>query len=74
MLFQIGPLRCWPGGLCLSRSIGDMDVGEYIIPVPYVKQVKVWELLLRTIFYHAKVNFIRSVNDGCQGVCLLSYA
>ncbi|TYJ35136.1 hypothetical protein E1A91_A05G215900v1 [Gossypium mustelinum] len=37
---QIGPLRCWPGGLCLSRSIGDMDVGEYIVPVPYVKQVK----------------------------------
>ncbi|XP_039069937.1 probable protein phosphatase 2C 12 isoform X1 [Hibiscus syriacus] len=37
---QIGPLRCWPGGFCLSRSIGDMDVGEYIVPVPYVKQVK----------------------------------
>ncbi|KAA8528547.1 hypothetical protein F0562_035902 [Nyssa sinensis] len=37
---QIGPLRCWPGGLCLSRSIGDLDVGEYIVPVPYVKQVK----------------------------------
>ncbi|XP_015877834.1 probable protein phosphatase 2C 15 [Ziziphus jujuba] len=37
---EIGPLRCWPGGLCLSRSIGDMDVGEYIVPIPYVKQVK----------------------------------
>ncbi|XP_078154921.1 putative protein phosphatase 2C 12 [Carex rostrata] len=36
----IGPLRCWPGGLCLSRSIGDLDVGEYIVPVPHVKQVK----------------------------------
>lgn len=36
----IGPLRCWPGGLCLSRSIGDRDVGEFIVPVPYVKQVK----------------------------------
>lgn len=39
--FQIGPLRCWPGGLCLSRSIGDMDVGEFIVPIPHVKQVKV---------------------------------
>ncbi|KAJ3695689.1 hypothetical protein LUZ60_001066 [Juncus effusus] len=38
---EIGPLRCWPGGLCLSRSIGDIDVGEFIVPVPYVKQVKV---------------------------------
>ncbi|KAK9139264.1 hypothetical protein Scep_008945 [Stephania cephalantha] len=36
----VGPLRCWPGGLCLSRSIGDMDVGEYIVPIPHVKQVK----------------------------------
>lgn len=39
---EIGPLRCWPGGLCLSRSIGDMDVGEFIVPVPFVKQVKVY--------------------------------
>lgn len=38
---QVGPLRCWPGGLCLSRSIGDTDVGEFIVPVPHVKQVKV---------------------------------
>ncbi|KAG8082213.1 hypothetical protein GUJ93_ZPchr0014g47487 [Zizania palustris] len=37
---EIGPLRCWPGGLCLSRSIGDQDVGEFIIPVPFVKQIK----------------------------------
>ncbi|KMZ67342.1 putative Protein phosphatase [Zostera marina] len=37
---EIGPLRCWPGGLCLSRSIGDFDVGEYIVPIPHVKQVK----------------------------------
>ncbi|CAG7868378.1 unnamed protein product [Brassica rapa] len=36
----VGPLRCWPGGLCLSRSIGDTDVGEYIVPIPHVKQVK----------------------------------
>lgn len=37
---EIGPLRCWPGGLCLSRSLGDRDVGEFIVPVPYVKQVR----------------------------------
>ncbi|XP_024531793.1 probable protein phosphatase 2C 15 [Selaginella moellendorffii] len=37
---EYGPLRCWPGGLCLSRSIGDADVGEYIVAVPFVKQVK----------------------------------
>lgn len=37
---EIGPLRVWPGGLCLSRSIGDMDVGDYIVAVPHVKQIK----------------------------------
>ncbi|CAM6113827.1 unnamed protein product [Calypogeia fissa] len=37
---EIGPLRCWPGGLCLSRSIGDLDVGEFIVPIPFVKQIK----------------------------------
>ncbi|KAH1097065.1 hypothetical protein J1N35_013986 [Gossypium stocksii] len=37
---EIGPLRCWPGGLCLSRSIGDRDVGEFIVPVPYIKKIK----------------------------------
>lgn len=37
---EIGPLRVWPGGLCLSRSIGDTDVGEFIVPVPHVKQIK----------------------------------
>ncbi|GKB47537.1 probable protein phosphatase 2C 15, partial [Tanacetum coccineum] len=42
ILSEIGPLRCWPGGLCLSRSIRDMDVGEFIVPIPYVKKVKIW--------------------------------
>lgn len=37
---EIGPLRCWPGGLCLSRSIGDVDVGDFIVPIPHVKQIK----------------------------------
>ncbi|KAL5570267.1 hypothetical protein UlMin_026842 [Ulmus minor] len=37
---KIGPLRCWPGGLCLSRSIGDRNIGEYIVPVPYVKTLR----------------------------------
>ncbi|KAG0629465.1 hypothetical protein M758_1G106100 [Ceratodon purpureus] len=37
---EIGPLRAWPGGLCLSRTIGDIDAGQYIVPVPHVKQIK----------------------------------
>ncbi|GJZ57730.1 probable protein phosphatase 2C 5, partial [Tanacetum coccineum] len=27
---EVGPFRCWPGGLCLSQSIRDIDVGEFI--------------------------------------------
>ncbi|GAQ85788.1 Putative protein phosphatase 2C family protein [Klebsormidium nitens] len=38
---QVGPLRCWPGGLCVTRSIGDRDVGPSIIAVPHVRQVEV---------------------------------
>ncbi|XP_024381184.1 probable protein phosphatase 2C 12 [Physcomitrium patens] len=37
---EIGPIRVWPCGPCLSRSIGDLDVGDYIVAVPHVKQIK----------------------------------
>ncbi|PSC76687.1 putative phosphatase 2C 15 isoform X1 [Micractinium conductrix] len=37
----VGPLRIWPGGLCLSRAIGDFDVGDAVIPFPHVMQVMV---------------------------------
>lgn len=40
----VGPLRIWPGGLCVSRSIGDIDAGPEIVPVPHVKQVGCTEL------------------------------
>ena len=36
----VGPLRIWPGGLCLSRAIGDFDVGDSVIPFPHVMQVR----------------------------------
>jgi serine/threonine protein phosphatase PrpC len=35
----LGPLRVWPGGLCISRAIGDFDVGPSIIPFGHVTQV-----------------------------------
>ncbi|KAL4855356.1 putative protein phosphatase 2C 15 [Chlorella vulgaris] len=37
----VGPLRIWPGGLCLSRAIGDFDVGDSVIPFPHIMQVLV---------------------------------
>ncbi len=37
----LGPLRVWPGGLSISRAIGDFDVGPSIIPYGYVTQVMV---------------------------------
>lgn len=36
----VGPLRIWPGGLCLSRAIGDFDVGDSVIPFPHVMQAR----------------------------------
>ncbi|KAK5845190.1 hypothetical protein PVK06_001346 [Gossypium arboreum] len=38
--FHYIPFHLKPSHMKLSRSIGDMDVGEFIVPVPYVKQVK----------------------------------
>lgn len=40
-VLQIGPLRCWPGRLCLSRCIEHLDVEELIVLVPYIYEVKV---------------------------------
>nr|KAJ0214388.1 hypothetical protein LSAT_V11C400199100 [Lactuca sativa] len=44
MPFQIGPLKCWRGGLCISRSIGDRDLssagGRLVI-----SSVGVWDAL-----------------------------
>ncbi|KAJ0981495.1 hypothetical protein J5N97_009750 [Dioscorea zingiberensis] len=37
---EVGPLRGWPGGLCLSRTIGDMNASSVIVPIPHVKQIK----------------------------------
>ena len=34
----LGPLRVWPGGLCISRAIGDFDVGPSIVPFGHITQ------------------------------------
>lgn len=35
----IGPLRAWPGGIAMSRSLGDVDCGRHVLPVPHIRQV-----------------------------------
>lgn len=77
--FQIGPLRCWPGGLCLSRSIGDVDVGEYIVPIPHVKQVKVCHSNLCYMFmwnwwckiYITPLRMLNIIDEIHIGACLM---
>lgn len=34
-----GPLRLWPGGVAQARTVGDSDVGRYILPRPFVQTV-----------------------------------
>lgn len=36
-----GPLRAWPGGIAMSRSLGDIDCGPHVLPVPHVRQVAI---------------------------------
>jgi Protein phosphatase 2C len=35
----VGPLRVWPGGLAMSRSIGDAAAGAAVVSDPEVRQV-----------------------------------
>jgi len=60
----VGPLRIWPGGLCVSRSIGDSDAGPEIVPLPHVKQVLIPEQGCRVIM----------ASDGLWDILSLSKA
>lgn len=35
----VGPLRVWPGGLAMSRTIGDASGGDVVSATPDVRQV-----------------------------------
>eukprot|EP00210_Caulerpa_lentillifera_P006622 g6327.t1 len=35
----LGPVRVWPGGLAVSRSIGDADVSPHVLCIPQIRQV-----------------------------------
>lgn len=35
----VGPVRLWPGGIMVSRAIGDRDVGAILLPHPHIRQV-----------------------------------
>jgi len=37
----VGPLRVWPGGLAMSRTIGDAAAGGSVIPTPEVRQITI---------------------------------
>lgn len=35
----LGPLRVWPGGIAISRSLGDFECSQHVIPSPHITQV-----------------------------------
>eukprot|EP00884_Botryococcus_braunii_P009673 jgi/Botrbrau1/18707/Bobra.0386s0033.1 len=37
----VGPLRVWPGGLAMSRTLGDADAGPVVLADPEVRQVTI---------------------------------
>lgn len=51
----VGPLRAWPGGIAMSRSLGDIDCGPHILPMPHIRQV--------CIFFFGSFIFCLSVTD-----------
>lgn len=36
----VGPLRVWPGGLAMSRTIGDYEAGDAVTATPEIRQVR----------------------------------
>ena len=55
----------WPGGLALSRAIGDRDVGECIIAHPFVKQLRIPETAAVRIIIASD-----GVWDACDNVAV----
>lgn len=43
----VGPLRVWPGGLAMSRTLGDAPAGDVCTCEPDVRQVCCLEMLIR---------------------------
>lgn len=60
-----GPLRVWPGGLALSRAIGDRDVGDCIVAHPFVKQLRIPETAAVRIIIASD-----GVWDACDNVAV----
>lgn len=48
-----GVLRLWPGGLALSRCIGDFAVGKAVLPLPHIKQASAVPASWRHCFFGA---------------------
>lgn len=75
-MVQIGPLRAWPGGICLSRTIGDIDAGQCIVPVPHVKQIKVSQSpessLWPSLVIHNHATNKTAINN--PAICTCGYA
>ena len=80
---SVGPLRIWPGGLCPSRTIGDVDAGPGVVPVPHIKQILIPDQGCRLILAsdglwdncsHSKVvSACRnlSTNEAAQHLCAI---
>lgn len=44
-----GPLRAWPGGLAVSRSIGDADMTQHVLCVPHIRQLLIPQTGVRLV-------------------------
>lgn len=38
----LGPLRVWPGGIAISRSLGDFECSPQVIASPHITQVDLY--------------------------------
>jgi serine/threonine protein phosphatase PrpC len=76
---EVGPLRVWPGGLAMSRTLGDAEAGDLVPGAPAVAQVTLPSTGARLVIASDGVwdvldpkNAIHTVRPppGCAGACV----
>jgi len=68
-----GPVRVWPGGVCMARSIGDADAGAAVEPTPFVITRKIPAQGITVIagsdgvWDSITMSAVRRIAKGCAG-------
>lgn len=64
----VGPKRVWPGGVAMSRSLGDLDCGPHVLPVPHIRQLIIPSSGARLVMASDGLWDHLSGSQACKGI------